>query len=177
LIGLLALTTLTAHGATYIALKTSDPLSTRARKIASLFVLLTIVLVIPGTITTWMVQPQLHTNYFGHPWGFLFPAIALGGLIMMGFFNLQGRDGVSFSGSCAFIAGMLASAAFGIYPLVLPAVNRANSLTIQNAAASAYAQTVGLAWWCFAMLLALIYFFVTYRLFWGKVSLSSSEGY
>jgi ABC-type transport system involved in cytochrome bd biosynthesis fused ATPase/permease subunit len=76
-----------------------------------------------------------------------------------------------------FIVGMLASAAFSIYPLVLPAVNKANSLTIQNASSSAYAQTVGLAWWSFSMLLALSYFIITYRLFWGKVSLSSREGY
>ncbi len=177
LIGLLALTTLTAHGATYIAVKVPDPLSTRARLIARLFLLLTFVLAIPSTIATWAVQPQLHTNFFGHPWGFVFPIIALGGLLVMGFFNLQRRDALSFGGSCAFIVGMLASAAFGIYPLVLPAVNRANSLTIQNASASAYGQTVGLAWWSFSMLLALSYFIITYRLFWGKVSLSNVEGY
>jgi hypothetical protein len=31
---------------------------------------------------------------------------------------------------------LLCSAAFSLYPLVLPAVNRANSLTIYNASAS-----------------------------------------
>ena len=177
LIGLLALTTLTAHGATYIAVKVPAPLSTRARLIARVFLLLTCVLAIPSTITTWLVQPQLHMNYFGHPWGSIFPILALGGLVFMGFYNLKRHDLLSFVGSCFFIAGMLASAAFSIYPLVLPAVNKANSLTIQNASSSAYAQTVGLAWWSFSMLLALSYFIITYRLFWGKVSLSSREGY
>ncbi len=76
-----------------------------------------------------------------------------------------------------FIVGMLASAAFCIYPLVRPAVNKANSLTIQNASAPAYAQTIGLAWWSFSMLLAMSYFITTYLLFWGKVGLSSREGY
>ena len=177
LIGLLALTTLTAHGATYIAVKVPDPLSTRARQIARVFALITFLLVIPSTIATWAVQPQLHTNFWGNPWGLLFPFIALCGLIAMGYFNLKRRDLHSFIASCVFIIGMLASAAYGIYPLVLPSVDRVHSLTIRNASAPAYGQAVGLGWWSFGMLLAIIYFIVTYRLFWGKVSLSSSEAY
>lgn len=176
-IGLLALTTLTAHGATYIAVKAPDPLSTCARLIARVYLLLTFALAIPSTVTTWVVQTQLHMNYFDHFWGFLFPFITLGGMIAMGCCNLKRSDLLALVGSSAFIVGVLASAAFGIYPLMLPAVNRANSLTIQNASASAYGQTVGLAWWSFSMLLAMSYFIITYRLFWGKVSLSSGEGY
>ncbi|GCE29899.1 cytochrome D ubiquinol oxidase subunit II [Dictyobacter alpinus] len=173
LIGLLALTILTAHGATYIAVKVPDPLSTRSRKVALLFVILSFVLAIPGTIATWAVQPQISRNYFAHPWGFIFPLLALGALVAMGYFNLTRRDLLSFFSSCAFIIGLLSSAAFGIYPLMLPAVNTEHSLTIHNASASAYGQTVGLVWWIFGMVLAIIYFVVTYRLFWGKVSIAN----
>jgi cytochrome d ubiquinol oxidase subunit II len=70
---------------------------------------------------------------------------------------------------------MLASAASGLYPMVLPAVNPANSLTITNASSSLYGQTVGLVWWIIGMILAIVYFVLTYRLFWGKVRLT--EGY
>jgi cytochrome d ubiquinol oxidase subunit II len=59
---------------------------------------------------------------------------------------------------------MLASTAFGIYPDVLPAVNPENSLTIENAAASDYGQSVGLIWWSIGIVLAAIYFIVIYRL-------------
>jgi cytochrome d ubiquinol oxidase subunit II len=69
---------------------------------------------------------------------------------------------------------MLASAAFGLYPLVLPAVNPANSLTIQSASGSQYGLTVGLVWWSFAMVLTAIYFIFIYRLFRGKVRLSGA---
>jgi cytochrome d ubiquinol oxidase subunit II len=72
---------------------------------------------------------------------------------------------------------MLASAAISLYPYVLPAVNRANSLTIQNASGSLYGQTVGLVWWSIGIVLAIIYFVITYRLFWGKVHLADVEGY
>jgi len=177
LIGLLALTALTAHGATYIAVKAPDPLSTRARHIARIFLIFTFVLAIPSTIATWVVQPQISTHFLGHPWGFLFPLIALGGVMAMGYFNLQQYDLLSFFSSCAVLIGLIASAAFGLYPMVLPAINPAYSLTIQNASASSYGQTVGLAWWTFGMVLAMIYFIITYRVFWGKVSLSSSDGY
>ncbi len=177
LIGLLALTTLTAHGATYIAVKTPDPLSTRARGIARVFWLATVVLLILGTIATWLVQPHISANYFSQPWGFIFPLLALAGLAMMAYYHRMRRDLAAFFSSCAFILGMLASAAFGLYPLVLPAVDRVDSLTIQNASSSQYGQSVGLVWWIIGMVLASVYFVLTYRLFWGKVSLTSGEHY
>lgn len=178
LIGLLALTTLIMHGALYIAVKTPEPLNSRTRRLADIFWLVTIVLLIPSTITTWLVQPQLAASYFGRPWGFIFPLLALGGIVALGYFTLrrhdpaQGRrdDLSAFFSSCVFIAGMLCSAAFGLYPLMLPAVNHANSLTVQNASASLYGQTVGLVWWIIGIALAAIYFIFTYRLFWGKVT-------
>lgn len=177
LIGLMALSALTAHGATYIAIKVPDPLSTRTRRIARVFLLITLALAIPGTITTWIVQPHIGSNFLSHPWGFIFPLLALGGISAMGYWNLKKRDLRSFFGSCAFLIGLLASAAFGLYPLVLPASDGIHSLTIQNASGSVYGQTVGLIWWIFGMLLAIIYFVITYRLFWGKVSLTQGEGY
>ena len=173
LIGLLALSVLTAHGATYIAVKVPDPLSTRTRMVARLFLVLTFVLAIPGTIATWTVQHQISINFFAHPWGFLFPIIALSALIAMGYFNLARHDLFSFFSSCVFIIGLLSSAAFGIYPLMLPAVDITHSLTIHNASASPYGLAVGLVWWIFGMFLAIIYFVVTYRLFWGKVSIAN----
>jgi cytochrome d ubiquinol oxidase subunit II len=72
---------------------------------------------------------------------------------------------------------MLASAAAGLYPVLLPAVNPANSLTISNASGSQYGQTVGFIWWSIGMALAIIYFVFIYRLFWGKVREAGSDGY
>ena len=83
----------------------------------------------------------------------------------------------AFFSSGAFIVGMLASTASSLYPLVLPAVNPANSLTITNASGSQYGQTVGLVWWSIGMILAIVYFVLTYRLFWGKVRVTEMEGY
>lgn len=177
LIALLALATLTAHGATYIAVKTPDPLSTRARRAARVVWGITVVLAILGTITTWLVQSHDSDSFFSHPWGFIFPLFALAGLLAMIYFNIRKNDLASFFSSCVFIIGMLASAAFGLYPLMLPAIEPANSLTISNASGSLYGQTVGLVWWIIGMILAIIYFVLTYRLFWGKISLKGLQGY
>jgi cytochrome d ubiquinol oxidase subunit II len=177
LIGLLALAVLTAHGANYIAVKTEGVVNARARRIARLAWLATIVLGVLGTIATFSVQPAISASFGSRPWEIIFPLIALAGLIGMGYYNFRQRDLAAFVSSCVFIVGMLASAAITLYPMVLPAVNRANSLTIQNASGSLYGQTVGLVWWSIGIILACIYFIVTYRLFWGKVHLVGTEGY
>jgi cytochrome d ubiquinol oxidase subunit II len=179
LVGLMALAALTAHGANYIALKTEDALNTRARRISRLAWFATIVLSIIVTIITFTVQPQISASFLSRPWGFIFPLIALLGLIGMGYYSYRSQDMYAFVSSGAFILGMLASSAFGLYPLVLPAVNRAYSLTVNNASASQYGMTVGLVWWIIGIILAIIYFTLTYRLFRGKVTLKDvhAEGY
>ena len=70
------------------------------------------------------------------------------------------RDRAAFLSSGAYIAGMMASTAFAIYPNVLPAVEPENSLTVYNASGSAYGLAVGLVWWSIGMVLAAIYFVV-----------------
>jgi cytochrome d ubiquinol oxidase subunit II len=99
------------------------------------------------------------------------------GLLGAGYFNFTKRDMAAFLSSGTFILGMLSSAAFSLYPLVLPAVNRANSLTIYNASASQYGLTVGLIWWSIGIVPAIIYFIITYRRFRGKVTALQSQGY
>ncbi len=177
LIGVFALAALTAHGASYIAVKTEHELASRARRTVWVAWLVTIVLVILSTIATFSVQPAIMPDFVRRPWGIIFPLVAFAGLLGLGYFTFKQRDLRAFFSSCAFIAGMLASAAFGLYPMVLPAVNAAHSLTIHNASSSQYGQAVGLVWWCIGIVLAAIYFVLTYRLFRGKVQVMDAEGY
>jgi cytochrome d ubiquinol oxidase subunit II len=158
-------------------MKTEGVLNARSRRIARLAWLVTIVLAVLGTIATFSVQPAISASFGSRPWEIIFPVLALVGLIGMGYYNFRQQDLAAFFSSCVFIVGMLASAAISLYPNVLPAVNHANSLTIQNASGSLYGQTVGLVWWSIGIVLAIIYFVITYRLFWGKVHLADVEGY
>jgi cytochrome d ubiquinol oxidase subunit II len=157
--------------------KTTGALNVRSRRNARVAWLVTLVLGVLGTIATFSVQPAISASFGSRPWEIVFPALAVVGLIGIGYYNFRQQDLAAFFSSCAFIVGMLASAAISLYPMVLPAVNPANSLTIYNASGSQYGQTVGLVWWILGMILAITYFVLTYRLFWGKVSLTQTEGY
>jgi len=177
LTGLLAFVALLAHGANFIAVKTEGALNERARRISRIGWLITIPLAVLASIATFFVQPQVYTSFAQRPWGIIFPLIAFVGLLGAGFFNFRKHDMAALLSSGTFILGMLTSAAFSLYPIVLPAVNRAYSLTINNASASQYGLAVGLIWWSVGIVLAAIYFIFTYRRFRGKVTAASSQEY
>jgi cytochrome bd ubiquinol oxidase subunit II len=176
LIGLLALATLVVHGSNFIAVKTEGEVNTRSRRIARLFAFATAALTLLATLATFWVSPWMLESFNERPYGYVLPLVAIAGLAGMVFFNFKGNERAAFLSSSAYILGMLTSTVFGVYPKVLPAVNPANSLTIQNAASSDYGQAVGLVWWSIGMVFAAIYFVVIYRLFRGKVRMED-EGY
>jgi len=104
------------------------------------------------------------------PWGYVFPLLALAGLVGIRILDgrREGRD--AYLSSCLFLAGMLASAAFGLYPYVLPSNgDPAFSLTVANSAAAPYGLRIGLLWFIPGILLTAGYFVYTYRSFAGKV--------
>ena len=175
LVGVLAFLALTQHGALWVALKTEDALQRRAGTVAGVAWIGVLLLTIVVTIFTMRVQPQVPANLSAHPWGYVFPALAVLGLLMI--LGRGRRQQLGFLGSCAYIVGMLTSAAFGVFPYVLPArPDTSLGLTIYNAATSAYGLRVGLLWWIPGMILALGYFVFIYRRFAGKVRLEG-EGY
>jgi cytochrome d ubiquinol oxidase subunit II len=176
LIGLLALATLIVHGANFIAVKTDGDLNARSRTISRRFTYVTVALTILATAFTFWVSPWMLDSFNERPYGYVLPLVAIAGLVGMVLFNLRNDDRAAFLSSGAYIIGMLTSTVFGVYPMVLPAVDPANSLTIYNASASQYGMAVGLVWWSIGMVLAVVYFVVIYRLFRGKVSLED-EGY
>jgi cytochrome bd ubiquinol oxidase subunit II len=179
LTGVIALVTLTAHGSLYIAVKTDGDLNQRARTIALWAWPPQLILTIVGLIATCYVQPTVLDNYKEHVIGYLIPALVFGSLGVMIYAIRKGQDKekLAFVGSALYIVGMLVGAAFGLYPVVLPAsTNPAYSLTIYNTAAGRHGLTVGLTWWIVALILALAYFTLLFRMFRGKVRLEG-EGY
>jgi cytochrome bd ubiquinol oxidase subunit II len=170
LTGLCALAALAQHGALWIALKTEGALQERARRAARRCAWSVASLTALVTLATFALQPRVAASLEAAPWGVVFPALAVGGLAAGLHFLRRGEDRKAFAGSCAYLAGMMASAAFGLHPYVLPAVgDPAGGLTIHSAAAPGYSLGAGLFWWPAGLLLALGYAFVTYRRFAGKV--------
>jgi cytochrome d ubiquinol oxidase subunit II len=169
LIALLALATLTVHGANWIVIKTEGELNARARRLALRAWLAMLVLTVAATIATFSLRSGMLAHFNAAPWGYIFPVLAICGLAATGYALSRGYERAAFAGSCAYIAGMMSGTAFALYPNVLQAVNAAYSLTVDNAASSHYGQTVGLVWWSIGMCLAVVYFALTYWLFRGKV--------
>ena len=171
LIAVAALVALTVHGALWVALKTEGSLEHRARRLASSAWWPLLLLVVAITISSFRLQPHLQQSFAARPWGYVFPLTALAGLIGLRILNAARQSLEAFLASCVFLFGMLTSAAFGLYPYVLPSnADPALSLSIYNAAAPAYGLRVGLFWFIPGTLLAIGYFVYTYRHSSGKIS-------
>jgi len=176
-VGLAAFCALALHGALWVTLKTRDPVRERARRIAMLAWWSLAVLTAAITPFSLRLQPQSLRNFAAHPWGWIFPGLAVLGLLGSFRYNLARREGRAFVSSCAYIAGMIASAAFGIYPNVLPALtDPARALTVANASAPEHGLRIAIVWWVAGVALAIAYIAFTYSRFAGKVT-SETEGY
>ena len=176
--GVVALVTLTAHGALYVALKTEGELNQRARSIAKMLWPVQVLLTIVSLIASCWIRPEILANYREHPVGFLVPILVLASLAVMIWAASKAEDMTAFLASGLYIVAMLVGAAFALYPVVLPAsTNPSYSLTIYNTAAGRHGLTVGLTWWIIGAILALLYFVFLFRMFRGKVQLSDGHGY
>lgn len=169
LVGVLALAALMMHGGLWVRLKTTGEVGERACRLASEAWWAVAALTTLVTVVTFRVQPQVGANFKRWPWGMVFPVLAAGGLGLVRWFMYRRDERSTFFASAAYLAGMLTSVVFGLYPLVLPATNPAYSLTVSGAKAGAYGLKVGLIWWMIGILLATGYFIFVYRSFAGKV--------
>jgi cytochrome d ubiquinol oxidase subunit II len=172
LAGLVALVTLTVHGALYVTLKTDGEVALRTRNYSLALWPLQFVLTLLSLVATWFVRPSIKTNYLAYPVGFLIPVIVFGSLLLIRIATGRGKELQAFLSSCIYITGMLVGAVFALYPLVLPAsTDPAYSLTIYNSAAGHHGLMVGLVWWTLGTILTAGYFIYVYRTYRGKVQL------
>jgi cytochrome d ubiquinol oxidase subunit II len=177
LMGLVGLSTLTVHGANYLAMKTTGAVQERSRHTASFAVWGVLLTSAATLVAASSIRPQIWNNYAGHAWGYMFPLLGVLGLVGMIYHNKKNQDTRAFLSSSTFIGGMLASTAFGLFPNVLPAsTDQKFSLTVYNTAASSYGLGVGIVWWTIGIIIALGYFTYLFYSFRGKVKLHA-EGY
>jgi cytochrome d ubiquinol oxidase subunit II len=174
-VGLLAWAALTLHGARWLVLKTEGAVRGRAGRAAARMWWPVLVLTALVTWITFQIRPGIPANFSVHPWGYVFPVLALAGLAGVWWFGRGERERAAFLSSCLYLAAMLASAAFGLFPHLLPSSGEPKfALTIYNTAAGGHGLRVGLAWWIPGMLLAGAYHYFVYRHFAGKVQVEES---
>jgi cytochrome d ubiquinol oxidase subunit II len=168
--GGVAFVALAVHGANYVALKTEGEINVRARRIVSLGWFVLVVVTAASLAAVMVVRPQILDNYYALPIGWLIPLLVAASLGAIKYFNTKGNDKFAFLSSSVYLAMMLGGAVYGLYPNILPALDPAHSLTIQNSKAGTYGLTVGLIWWPIGIIIALGYFTFLFRTFKGKVA-------
>jgi len=168
--GVLAMLALALHGLLYLVLKTDGEPNLRAtawaRRLWPIVAAVTL-LSVPATV---IARPESMNNYRAHGLAWLAPIVVAASLVVVGVSVWKRQELRAFLGSSVYLAAMLAGAAAGLYPVLLPSVGgEGRDITIARALSGPHALRVGLVWWTIGILLALTYTATVYWLFRGKV--------
>ena len=170
---------LSAHGATYLRLKTIGPLHQRSERLARQLWVVAFMLLVVVSLETWIVRPALYEGMLQRPLAWFAIAMVVAGAWAL----LSGLRGTgerrAFAGSCAVIVGLLAGAAVGVFPVMLHStLAPEHSMTAYNGAAPAHGLAMALIWWPVAFVLAFTYLIVILREYRGKVRpAEDTQGY
>lgn len=174
--GVTALAALTLHGSLWVSYKTTGAVAERSSKLVMRLFIPVGILTVVLSLMTFAVQPHVLSSFRQDLWGVVFPLLAIAGLVYAFIMNRARKELNAFLGSCAYLTGMLTSAAFGLFPYVLPScLDAGASLTISNAAPAAYGLRIALFWWLPGMALAIGYSAFVHRRFAGKVRVDATN--
>ncbi len=161
---------LTAHGANYLAMKTTGALQARARSLAARSGYAAAASVPLVLLSIHYIQPSYRINYDAHPIGYALPLTALTALAALVLFRRRDRDVAAFAASSLFLLGLLASVAWGSYPnLLISTTDSAYSLTAGNASAGTHGLEAAFWWFTIGITIVISYQVWIHRLFWGPV--------
>lgn len=140
-LGALTLTALcVVHGATYLGLRVTDPLASRARSLATLAWVPAVVLLVAFFVSL------LATSSVARSHGvvsYLIPAVATVALVCALLLHLRHRDGFAFLATGVTVLAFVATLFVGLYPYaVISSLSPADNLTALAAASSHYTETV-----------------------------------
>jgi cytochrome d ubiquinol oxidase subunit II len=168
--GVLSLVTLSLHGACWAAMKTDGAVQDRARRFASGLWTAVAVVLLGMIAASFVVRPDFTRNFGRYPLLGVWPAIAVGGLVANRRAIARRDDRSAFIGSSMYIAGVLASVAAGLYPMLLPASlgSAFQGLDIYNAAAPPHSMRVALGVYLVGITIVAAYLVYVYRTWRGK---------
>jgi cytochrome d ubiquinol oxidase subunit II len=167
--GLVALVSLTMHGALWLVVKVSGDLAQRARRVVRPLWYTLLALTVVSLVATMAVRPGSLDNYYQYPFTFVVPVGVLASLAGVWVWNRNEQPVKAFLSSCFYLFFMLAGACWGLYPTLLPATSNSGlDITLERAISGPHTLAVGLVWWAFGMALAVAYVVFVYSRFKGK---------
>ena len=119
-VGVTSLLALTYHGAMWVILKTEGAIRDRTRSAARFVWPLLVLFVALVTVFTFSIQAQVPARMNANPLSYLLPLAAAVCLVGSRVYMGRARELPAFLGSALFLALMLVSVVFGLYPMVLP---------------------------------------------------------
>ena len=173
LIGVLSLVMFTMHGALYLVMKTEGEQQMRAKMTATRLWPIFVVLYVLATVASYLVSPYLFESAFSRVPFWVCAVIAFLGIVYVPIAMRQDKAFSAFIASSAAIAGLIGISLTSMFPKLLPSsVDLAYSLTAYNASSTPPTLTAMLIIALIGMPLVLVYTFVIYRVFKGKVVLT-----
>lgn len=196
--GLLSICLFTMHGATYLTLKTNDPIASRTKMAGVRAALLTMIFFtmgwlwlksgwVPGYRILEIAGPNAPSNplsksvvqetgawfnnYAVYPWMWFAPLLGYGGASLTAILLLKKCPGKAFITSAFAQFGVIATAGLSLFPFILPSSSHPNSsLTVWDASSSHMTLFLMLVSVIIFLPLILIYTSWVFRVMRGKVT-------
>ncbi len=194
LCGLVSILMLLTQGSLWIAMRTVEPIASRAKSWAPRFAIITLVLFGICGIWAWffdapsliarapegsfnlitakqvaVIPHGLFANYMSHPVTMAIPALAVIALLAGAFNAYRGRIGKAFIANALGIACIIATPAAALFPFLMPSVkDPASSLTVWDATSSQLTLTIMMFAVVIFVPLALGYTIFAYRRMWRR---------
>jgi cytochrome d ubiquinol oxidase subunit II len=170
-VALFAAVALAAHGATYLMLKTEGVVHDRSASYARVLWAAVAPLLLVITAESAVVRPDVLGHAVHNPYWWLGLLLVCAAVIVLVSGLATRREMLAFIGSNLLLAGLLATLAAAIFPVVLHStLAPENSLSAYDVAAGASSLAYAAIWWPIGFALAAADFVFVSRQYAGKVS-------
>lgn len=201
--GVVSLSMLAAHGAIWLQMRADQPIADRAGKAGLLMLVIMLLAFAAGGLVLLNGMPGLHidmmpakdampnplskqvsvvdngwlANYQTYSWMMAAPITAfITGLLTLLLVKAR-RSGLAFAAHSITMTAIICTAAFSLFPFVLPSLSSPNSsLTLWDAASSHLTLNVMFIAAMIFVPLILGYTLWTYKVMWGRVTSKQIEG-